>query len=134
MYGVDTRVKGVQEYHNSLFKLYAEWGVDFVKVDDIANTEFKPNEPYSAREGIEMIRRAIDSCGRDMVLSLSPGTAQVEVADHLMKNANIWRLTGDFWDVWDKLYEMFEKTENGIRMSARAVDPTAICYRLAIFR
>lgn len=51
-----------------------------------------------------------------------------------MKNANIWRLTGDFWDVWDKLYEMFEKTENGIRMSARAVDPTAICYRLAIFR
>ncbi len=111
MYGVDTRVKGAQEYYNSLFKLYAEWGVDFVKVDDIANTEFKPNEPYSAREEIEMIRRAIDSCGRDMVLSLSPGPAQVEVADHLMKNANMWRMTGDFWDVWDKLYEMFEKTE-----------------------
>ena len=111
MYGVDTRVKGAQEYYNSLFKLYAEWGVDFVKVDDIANTEFKPNEPYSAREEIEMIKRAIDSCGRDMVLSLSPGPAQVEVADHLMKNANMWRMTGDFWDVWDKLYEMFEKTE-----------------------
>ncbi len=111
MYGVDTRVNGAQEYYNSLFKLYAEWGVDFVKVDDIANTEFKPHEPYSAREEIEMIRRAIDSCGRDMVLSLSPGPAQVEVADHLMKNANMWRMTGDFWDVWDKLYEMFEKTE-----------------------
>lgn len=111
MYGVDTRVSGAQEYYNSLFKLYAEWGVDFVKVDDISNTEFKPNEPYSAREEIEMIRRAIDSCGRDMVLSLSPGPAQVEVADHLMKNANMWRMTGDFWDVWDKLYEMFEKTE-----------------------
>lgn len=111
MYGVDTRVKGAQEYYNSLFKLYAEWGVDFVKVDDIANTEFKPHEPYSAREEIEMIRRAIDTCGRDMVLSLSPGPAQVEVADHLMKNANMWRMTGDFWDIWDKLYEMFEKTE-----------------------
>ena len=111
MYGVDTRVKGAQEYYNSLFKLYAEWGVDFVKVDDISNTEFKPHEPYSAREEIEMIRRAIDSCGRDMVLSLSPGPAQVEVADHLMKNANMWRMTGDFWDVWNKLYEMFEKTE-----------------------
>ena len=111
MYGVDTRVKGAQEYYNSIFKLYAEWGVDFVKVDDIANTEFKPHEPYSAREEIEMIRRAIDTCGRDMVLSLSPGPAQVEVADHLMKNANMWRMTGDFWDIWDKLYEMFEKTE-----------------------
>lgn len=111
MYGVDTRAEGAQEYYNSLFALYAEWGVDFVKVDDIANTEFKPYEPYSAREEIEMIRRALDSCGRDMVLSLSPGPAQVEVADHLMKNANMWRMTGDFWDVWDKLCDMFKKTE-----------------------
>ena len=111
MYGVDTHKDGAQEYYNSLFKLYAEWGVDFVKVDDIANTEFKPYEPYSAKEEIEMIRRAIDNCGRDMVLSLSPGPAPIEYAEHLSEYANMWRLTGDFWDVWDKLYEMFEKTE-----------------------
>lgn len=111
MYGVNPHADGAQQYYNSLFELYASWGVDFVKVDDIANTEFKPYEPYSAKEEIEMIRTAIDSCGRDMVLSLSPGPAQVENAEHLSLYANMWRMTGDFWDVWDKLYGMFEKAE-----------------------
>lgn len=56
-----------------------------------------------------MIRKAIDNCGRDMVLSLSPSPAHIENADHLAKNANMWRMTGDFWDKWDKLHEMFDK-------------------------
>lgn len=111
MYGVDARKEGAQEYYNSIFKMYADWGVDFVKVDDIANTEFKPHEPYSAREEIEMIRKAIDACGRDMVLSLSPGPAVLKEAEHLSKYANMWRMTGDFWDKWDKLYDMFDRAE-----------------------
>lgn len=111
MYGVNPNADGAQQYYNSLFELYASWGVDFVKVDDIANTEFKPHDPYSAKAEIEMIRKAIDSCGRDMVLSLSPGPAQLDRAEHLSENANMWRMTGDFWDVWDKLYEMFDRAE-----------------------
>lgn len=111
MYGVNYRAEGAQEYYDSLFELYASWGVDFVKVDDIANTEFSPENPYSAREEIEMIRSAIDSCGRDMVLSLSPGPAVVSEAFHLSQNANMWRMTGDFWDEWDKLYAMFRRCE-----------------------
>lgn len=111
MYGVNPDAEGAQEYYNSIFEMYRDWGVDFVKVDDIANTEFKPHDPYSARREIEMIRKAIDNCGRDMVLSLSPGPAQIEVADHLCKYANMWRMTGDFWDHWDKLYAMFERCE-----------------------
>ncbi len=111
MYGVNTNADGAQQYYNSLFEMYASWGVDFVKVDDIANTEFKPYDPYSAKAEIEMIRRAIDACGREMVLSLSPGPAQLEQAEHLSLYANMWRMTGDFWDVWDKLYEMFDRTE-----------------------
>ncbi len=111
MYGVNPNADGAQQYYNSLFELYASWGVDFVKVDDIANTEFKPYDPYSAKAEIEMIRKAIDSCGRDMVLSLSPGPAQLDRAEHLCENANMWRMTGDFWDVWDKLYEMFDRAE-----------------------
>ena len=111
MYGVNPDAEGAQEYYNSLFAMYSLWGVDFVKVDDIANTEYKPHDPYSARREIEMIRKAIDNCGRDMVLSLSPGPAQIEVADHLCENANMWRMTGDFWDHWDKLYAMFERAE-----------------------
>ena len=111
MYGINSHAEGAQEYYNSIFELYASWGVDFVKVDDIANTEFKPHEPYSAREEIEMIRKAIDSCGRSMVLSLSPGPAVVAEAFHLSQNANMWRMTGDFWDHWSKLYAMFERCE-----------------------
>lgn len=112
MYGVDYRRDGAQQYYNSIFNLYASWGVDFVKVDDICVTEFSPLNPYSAKEEIEMIRKAIDQCGRDMVLSLSPGPALVEMHEHLSQNANMWRMTGDFWDDWDKLYDMFQKTEN----------------------
>lgn len=111
MYGVDPKKDGAQAYYDSLFQLYASWGVDFVKVDDIAVTEFRPDNPYSAREEIELIRRAIDRCGREMVLSLSPGPARTQDAFHLSQHANMWRMTGDFWDHWDKLYAMFEKCE-----------------------
>ena len=109
MYGVDMSREGAQAYYDSLFELYASWGVDFVKVDDICNTEYKPAEPYSAKEEIEAIRRAIDRCGREMVLSLSPGPAPLEQGWHLSANADMWRLTGDFWDEWEKLDDMFER-------------------------
>lgn len=111
MYGVNTEKRGAEEYYDSLFKLYASWGVDFVKVDDIANTEFSPQNPYSAEKEIEMIRAAIDRSGRDMVLSLSPGPAPLNKAEHLSKNANMWRISGDFWDRWDKLLNMFSLCE-----------------------
>ncbi len=111
MYGVDTEKRGAEEYYDSLFKLYASWGVNFVKVDDIANTEFSPQNPYSAEKEIEMIRAAIDRSGRDMVLSLSPGPAPLNKAEHLSENANMWRISGDFWDRWDKLLNMFSLCE-----------------------
>ena len=68
-----------------------------------------PDNPYSARKEIEMLRRAIDKCGRDMVLSLSPGPAPVWEHEHLASHANMWRMTGDFWDEWSKLHAMFER-------------------------
>lgn len=36
MYGLDMNKRGAQEYLNSILQLYASWGVDFIKVDDIA--------------------------------------------------------------------------------------------------
>ena len=110
MYGL-LDVPGAQEYYKSLFHLYAEWGVDYVKVDDIANTNLYPSNPYSAGREIEMIRRAIDQCGRSMVLSLSPGPAVLEKAWHLRENAQMWRITDDFWDDWKALKAMFERCE-----------------------
>lgn len=111
MYGCKNTA-AAQEYYNSVFELYASWGVDFIKCDDIAVTEFRKwDSPYSAAYEIEMIRRAIDRAGRDMVLSLSPGPAATENAAHLRKHADMWRMTGDFWDSWEKLYEMFDYCE-----------------------
>ncbi|MXO80523.1 alpha-galactosidase, partial [Paenibacillus sp. OT2-17] len=60
MYGVDASKEGAQEYYNSLFDMYAEWGVDFVKVDAIAASHL-----YGIHLAeIELIRRAIAQCGR----------------------------------------------------------------------
>ena len=109
MYGL-YNCKGAQEYYNSIINLYASWGVDFIKCDDICVTEFRKwDNPYSADYEIEMLRKAIDSCGREIVLSLSPGPAPREKAEHLANNANMWRLTGDFWDKWEPLHAMFSK-------------------------
>ncbi|MBC6994253.1 glycoside hydrolase family 27 protein [Neolewinella lacunae] len=101
MWGVDASKPGSQAYYNSLFELYAEWGVDYIKADDMMYP------PYHAGE-IEMIRKAIDQCGRPMVLSLSCGEAPLSRAKHLMENANLWRISADFWDDWDKLEHNFE--------------------------
>lgn len=109
MYGVDAGKRGAQEYYDSLLELYASWDVDFIKCDDIGNTEFKKDDPYSARREIEMLRKAIDRCGRPVVLSLSPGPAPVWEHEHLAANANMWRMTGDFWDGWDRLHDMFDR-------------------------
>lgn len=94
-YQINLQAKGAQEYYNSVFDLFASWGVDFVKVDDISC-------PYSKQE-IEMVRKAIDQCGRNIVLSLSPGATPLSEAKHVAAHANMWRIVGDLWDSWGEL-------------------------------
>jgi hypothetical protein len=100
MYGLNMKKPGAQEYLNSILNLYAEWNVDFIKVDDIAR-------PYSAAE-IEGYKKAIDNCGRPMVLSLSPGETPVAQASHAKQYANMWRMADDFWDNWQQMLKMFD--------------------------
>lgn len=110
MYGVKNTKEG-QLYYDSLFQMYAKWGVDFVKCDDICNTNLYTDNPYSVRHEIEMIAKAIQKCGRPIVLSLSPGPALIEKAWHYEKYANMWRITDDFWDNWELLKDMFHRCE-----------------------
>lgn len=110
MYGVRNRAEG-QAYYDSLLELYAEWGVDFIKCDDICNTNIYPHNPYSARHEIEMLANAIQKCGREIVLSLSPGPALIDKAWHYETYANMWRITDDFWDSWELLKDMFHRCE-----------------------
>ncbi len=116
MYGVNVRAPGAQAYYDSLFELYASWEIDFVKVDDIATTGQMAHDqhrrgPMPAVGEIEMIHRAIMKCGREIVLSLSPGPAPIEYAWIFAKNANMWRLTNDVWDNWAAVEGMFERCE-----------------------
>ena len=111
MYGVDASKTYAQDYYDSCFELYAQWGVDYVKVDDICNTNMYPSNPYSAEKEIELIANAIENSGREMVLSLSPGPAVIEKAHHYKNYANMWRITDDFWDDWKLLKAMFERCE-----------------------
>ncbi len=106
MYGVDMSKPGAQEYYDSVFALIAEWGVDYVKVDDLSRPYFQ-NRPE-----IEAIRRAIDKTGRPMVLSLSPGATDIRAADHVTTHANLWRISDDFWDRWLALKEQFGRLAN----------------------
>jgi hypothetical protein len=99
MYGVRNNEAG-QAWYDSCAKLWASWGVDFVKVDDLSN-------PYSAHE-IEMVRKALDTCGRLIVFSTSPGPTSPVHANHISKQANMWRISGDFWDRWPDLNRAFD--------------------------
>lgn len=99
MKGVNMAKPGAQEYYNSVYALYADWGVDFVKVDDISN-------PYHTAE-IEGVHQAIINSKAPIVLSLSPGPAPVSQRAHLEKNAHMWRISGDFWDDWKWLKRQF---------------------------
>lgn len=105
MYGVDTDKEGARAYYDSIFALYASWGVDFIKCDDIAR-----EMPHAESELI-MLSEALHGCGREMVLSLSPGPAPLEKAELFKQVSNMWRITDDFWDKWELLYDMFDRTQ-----------------------
>jgi hypothetical protein len=95
MYGVDMARPGAQGYYDSIVRMYADWGVDFIKADDIA----RPTH----RDEIAALHRAIQKSGRPIVLSLSPGPAMVKDLAFLQENANMWRISDDFWDDWKAL-------------------------------
>ncbi len=99
MYGVDMSRPGAQEYYDSVFALMASWGLDLVKVDDLSG-------PYHDAE-IKAIRSAIDKSGRPIIFSTSPGPTPVSKGTDIEKNANMWRISGDFWDNYSALYEQF---------------------------
>ena len=124
MYGVAVNRPGAQEYYNSVFDLFAAWGVDFVKVDDIAR-------PYHTGE-IEAIRRAIDQTGRPMVLSLSPGATPLAQAEHVSAHANMWRISDDFWDQWKLLFAQFARLRDWAPYSGPGHFPDADMLPLGV--
>jgi alpha-galactosidase len=91
-WGVADNTAG-QAYYDSMLKLYAGWGLDFIKVDCISDHPYRPTE-------IRQIAEAIRKTGRPIVLSLSPGPTQLEHAAEVAEYAQMWRITNDHWDAW----------------------------------
>ncbi len=95
-FGVKTDHPSAQEWYDSLFEMFAEWEIDFVKYDDLGS-------PIRRAE-ITMIHNAIDKCGREILFSLSPGDfTKIEDHEFYSEHASMWRISRDFWDNWDDL-------------------------------
>jgi hypothetical protein len=107
-FGIDHSAPGAQAYYDSQLAQFAEWGVDFVKLDDVLH-------PPTQSVEIAAYSRAIDKCGRPIVLSLSPGKAlSFAHLDALREHAEMWRISDDLWDDWSALLEMFQRGRIGI--------------------
>lgn len=91
-YGIQDNAAG-QAYYDSMLKRYAQWGLDFIKVDCIAD------HPYRITE-IRQIAEAIRKTHRPIVLSLSPGPTNLDHAEEVAKYAEMWRISNDHWDAW----------------------------------
>jgi hypothetical protein len=100
MYGVNMAKPGAQDYYDSIVRLYAGWGVDFIKADNMLDND--------DRREIEGLSAAIANGKRPMVLSLSPGPAKLQQAAFLSEQAQMWRISADFWDRWQDLRRMFD--------------------------
>ena len=103
-YGVRDNPAG-QAYYDSMMRLYASWGLDFLKVDCIAD------HPYKGAE-IRMIAASIKKAGRPIELSLSPGPTNLSHAAEVAEYSQMWRIADDIWDGWDFPGKEFP---NGIR-------------------
>lgn len=110
MYGLRD-LPASQAYYDSLIGLYAGWGVDFIKCDDICNTNPKEPGSFKALHEIRMLHQAIACQERPIVLSLSPGPALIDKAWYYERYANMWRITDDFWDRWELLKDMFTRCQ-----------------------
>jgi len=107
MYGVDI-TKGGQDYYDSIVQLYTSWGLDFIKADDMFGQG--PTGDHSGE--IDALGKAIAKYKRPIVLSLSPGTRDDSKADFLETHAQMWRISGDFWDRWVDLKNQFARFNN----------------------
>ncbi|HEX7505371.1 MAG TPA: putative Ig domain-containing protein, partial [Polyangia bacterium] len=95
MYGVKGDTDAGKAWYDSIYQQYADWGVDFAKVDDMMNP-YGGNVLHSAE--VLAVHNSIVKTGRSIVLSLSPGPNQTKDVAVLNANANMWRQVNDFWD------------------------------------
>ncbi|RMD84808.1 MAG: glycoside hydrolase family 27 protein [Lentisphaerae bacterium] len=98
MYGIDMTKAGAQEYLNSVFEQFAQWGIEFVKVDDVSH---RPAE-------IEGYINAVEKASAPICLSLSPGGNCNKRFLEIYRKTNMSRITKDIWDDQEDIDISFE--------------------------
>ncbi|MEL5990873.1 glycoside hydrolase family 27 protein [Microbacterium phosphatis] len=102
MLGLDHTHPAARAYMDSIAALYAEWGIDFLKADDML-------WPYQAAD-VEALSAAVARTGRDIAISLSPGRdLSLTRVDHLREHATMWRICDDLWDRWPDVLANFSR-------------------------
>jgi Alpha galactosidase A/Alpha galactosidase C-terminal beta sandwich domain len=86
MVRIDYSKPGAQAYINSWVNMLASWGVDYIKIDGMSNSNVPDIKAWS---------EAIRQSGRPMVLDVTQGSYTIAIAPTLMKHANQWEFAPD---------------------------------------
>jgi len=85
MYYIDYRKPGAQEFINSWARLFASWGVDYIKIDGVGTWDIPDIQAWS---------NALIRTGRPIHLGLS-NSLDVGAGETWKTYANSWRISGD---------------------------------------
>ncbi|XP_068332584.1 probable alpha-galactosidase D isoform X1 [Pyrus communis] len=103
---VNTELGAGKAFLRSLYKQYAEWGVDFVKNDCVFGEDLDVPE-------ITYISEILKQLERPILYSLSPGTRVTpDMAKAISGMVNMYRITGDDWDSWGDVLAHFDITRD----------------------
>ena len=86
MVRIDYSKPGAQEYTNSWVEMLAAWGIDYIKIDGMTESNAADVKAWS---------NAIRQSGRPMVLDVTQGAFTSAIAPTLMTYANQWEFAPD---------------------------------------
>jgi len=86
MVGINYDKPGALEYINSWVDMLAKWGVDYIKIDGMKNSNAADIRAWS---------KAIRQSGRPMILDVTQGSFTHAIAPTLMKYADQWEFAPD---------------------------------------
>jgi hypothetical protein len=95
-YYIDYGKPGAQEFINSWAKLFASWGVDYIKLDGVGTQDVPDVIAWS---------QALNNSGRNIHFALSNSLA-LSAGATWEAYANSWRITGDVEDYHSTVYPL----------------------------
>ncbi|CAN8266426.1 unnamed protein product [Cochlearia groenlandica] len=99
---VNTKLGAGKAFLRSLYRQYAEWGVDFIKHDCVFGAD-------SNIEEISFVSEVLKELDRHVLYSISPGTSVTPtMAKEVSQLVNMYRVTGDDWDTWKDVVAHFD--------------------------